>query len=336
MMLLPILLLLSALSTPDSGQTTKINGVNFVAPSKPVTEACMKPVQQLNAGWIAVNPYAFSRKGQPEVTFNHGNGHQWWGERPDGIKSCIQFAHNRGLKVMVKPHVWVAGQGWAGDFTLDNEADWQRWEQTYTAYVLSLADLAKETKADMFCVGTEFRQVTKQRPAFWKKLIQQVRSHYAGPLTYAANWDEYEGITFWPLLDYIGVDAYFPLSESETPGITELMVAWKKPARRLQAFSVKQKKSILFTEYGYRSVDHTAGKQWELPDSWKEKAPANMAAQQNAYAALYRTFWQQPWFAGGFLWKWYDDHAGAGGPQNDDYTPQRKPAEDLIRQQYSR
>lgn len=326
------LLLLSALIAPDSVSATKINGVNFVAPVKAVPASCMMPVKDLNAGWVALNPYAFVKKGQPEVTFNH-NGH-WWGERPEGIRTCIEHAHQQGLKVMVKPHVWVAGQGWAGDFTLDNEADWQRWETTYTQYVLTLADLAKAANADMFCVGTEFRQVTRQRPAYWKGLIQQVRAHYGGPLTYAANWDEYERISFWPLLDYVGVDAYFPLSESDTPGIAELMVAWKKPAKRLQAFSQKHKKSILFTEFGYRSVDRTAGKQWELPDSWNQKAPVNLVAQQNAYAALFRTFWQQPWFAGGFLWKWYEDNDKAGGPQNDDYTPQRKPAEALIRQQY--
>ena len=316
----------------DFGPTPKINGVNFVAPSKEVPAACMQALSYLNADWIALNPYAFSRKGEPTVTFNHEK--QWWGERPEGIRACIQYAHQHGLKVMVKPHVWVMGQGWAGDFTLTSEADWQQWEKTYTDYILSLADIANATNADMFCVGTEFRQTTKQRPAFWKNLIQQVRSRYAGPLTYAANWDEYEHISFWPLLDYVGVDAYFPLSERVTPTVAELKAGWQKPARRLQTFAQKQRKSILFTEYGYRSVDRTAGKQWELPDSWHEKAPANMTAQKNAYEALYQTFWQQPWFAGGFLWKWYPDYTTAGGPQNDDYTPQRKPAEAIIRQWY--
>lgn len=332
MLLLHLLWLFSAFTDYTFESVAKINGVNFVAPSEEVPESCMKAVSYVNAGWIALNPYAFSRKGEPTVTFNHEK--QWWGERPEGIRTCIQYAHRHGLKVMVKPHVWVIGQGWAGDFTLTTEADWQQWEKTYTDYVLSLADIANATHADMFCVGTEFRQATKQRPAFWKNLIQQVRSRYAGPLTYAANWDEYELISFWPLLDYVGVDAYFPLSESVTPTVAELKTAWQKPARRLQAFAQKQRKPILFAEYGYRSVDRTAGKQWELPDSWHETAPTNLTAQKNAYEALYQTFWQQPWFAGGFLWKWYPDYTTSGGPQNDDYTPQRKPAEAIIRQWY--
>lgn len=311
----------------------KINGVNFVAPSKVVPESCMAPVRQLNAGWIALNPYAFSRKGVPDVVYN--NDHQWWGERPEGIRACVQYAHKRGLKVLLKPHVWVQGQGWAGDFTLNSEPDWQRWEQTYARYIIDMAHLAKETGVEMLCVGTEFRQAVRQRPAFWKRLINDVRTHYGGPLTYAANWDEYETVSFWSQLDYIGIDAYFPLSETKTPSVAELMDKWEDRADDLKKFSQRQRKPVLFTEYGYRSVDKTAGKQWELPDSWREKAPANLTAQTNAYTALYRTFWQQPWFAGGFVWKWYDDHAKAGGSQDSDYTPQRKPAEAVIRQYYS-
>lgn len=293
----------------------------------------MLPVRQLNAGWIAINPYAFCRKGIPDVFYN--NDRQWWGERPEGVRACAQYAHKQGLKVLIKPHVWVQGQGWAGDFTLDNEADWQRWEQTYARYTLDMAYLAKETGAEMLCVGTELRQVVKQRPAFWKRLIRDVRALYGGQLTYAANWDEYETVPFWEDLDFVGVDAYFPLSEKATPTVAELMDNWEDRADDLRKFSQRHHKPILFTEYGYRSVDKTAGKQWELPDSWRQKAPANLTAQANAYTALYRTFWQQPWFAGGFIWKWYDDHAKSGGPQDSDYTPQRKPAEGIIRQYYS-
>jgi len=51
---------------------------------------------------------------------------------------------------------------------------------------------------------------------------------------------------------------------------------------------------------------------------------------------LFLTFWHQPWFAGGFVWKWYAHHPEAGGANNNDYTPQRKPAEQLIRSYYQK
>ena len=61
---------------------------------------------------------------------------------------------------------------------------------------------------DLFAVGTELKAFAKKRPEFWKQLIQKVRTVYSGPLTYAANWDEYHEISFWQDLDYIGCLLY--------------------------------------------------------------------------------------------------------------------------------
>jgi hypothetical protein len=36
------------------------------------------------------------------------------------------------------------------------------------------------------------------------------------------------------------------------------------------------------------------------------------------------------WCAGGFVWKWYAHHEASGGPNNNDYTPQNKPAQKVI------
>ena len=59
-----------------------------------------------------------------------------------------------------------------------------------------------------------------------------------------------------------------------------------------------------------------------------------MDAQKNAYTALYQVFWNEPWFDGGFLWKWYPDYPNSGGPNNNRFTPQNKPVEQIIRAQY--
>jgi hypothetical protein len=62
----------------------------------------------------------------------------------------------------------------------------------------------------------------------------------------------------------------------------------------------------------------------------------NLDAQKIAYEAIYEKFWSEEWFAGGFLWKWYDYHESAGGMNNKNYTPQNKPAEDAIRSAYEK
>ncbi len=59
-----------------------------------------------------------------------------------------------------------------------------------------------------------------------------------------------------------------------------------------------------------------------------------MDAQSVALEVLYDEFWQEDWFAGGFLWKWFHNHELAGGENNDRFTPQNKPAESLVRDFY--
>ena len=41
------------------------------------------------------------------------------------------------------------------------------------------------------------------------------------------------------------------------------------------------------------------------------------------------------WFAGGFLWKWHVNDLKAGGLTNNNYTPQNKPVESIIKNWYS-
>lgn len=87
-------------------------------------------------------------------------------------------------------------------------------------------------------------------------------------------------------------------------------------------------KPILFTEFGYRSVDFAAGNQWEL----NGKA-MNLELQQTAYRAFFNTMWKESYVADGFIWKWEFDK-NAGGVNNKKYTPQGKPALNTISETY--
>jgi hypothetical protein len=305
-----------------------INGVSVVALSRPSDHTWTEPIQQLNANWVTLMPFAFSQVGQPDIYFDRER--QWWGETSEGVRVNIQQAHTAGFKVMLKPHVWLRGQ-WIGDFTLENEADWQIWEQNYRDYILNFAKIAEEEKVDLLCIGTEMRQIVRDRPAFWKSLIPDIRQAYNGKLTYCSNWDDYTEVPFWEQLDFVGISAYFPLSETAIPNADELIRQWQPIKTTLQDFSSKMDKPILFTEYGYRSIEQVAWRSWEVE---RLKLNPNFEAQQIAYKALFDSFWAEPWFAGGFLWKWYPNHEKAGGMENSDWTPQNKTAEQVIREVY--
>jgi len=308
--------------------TTKINGVSLVNPHFEADSSHFKSLQKVNAQWVAIIPYAFSRQNDPQVYFN--NDKQWWGEREEGCEKLIQLAHISGLKVMIKPHVWMHGS-WIGDFDLKSEEDWLTWEKAYQKYILTFARQAEALNVEMFCIGTELKIATTKRPEFWVSLIQQIREVYSGKVTYAANWDNYQNISFWDQLDMIGIDAYFPILQQKSATTNELITAWTPVKGKLRAFSEKVSKPILFTEYGYQSVNGATGNHWEVAMKPDQK---NETLQANAYEALYKTFWQEPWMAGGFLWKWHlGDHKGRNAELS--FTPQDKAAEKVVFRWYS-
>ena len=51
---------------------------------------------------------------------------------------------------------------------------------------------------------------------------------------------------------------------------------------------------------------------------------------------LFDEFWNEDWFAGGFLWKWFIHHEDVGGEKDNRFTPKNKPAESVIRAHYGR
>ncbi len=316
-------------SSPAMPRQDRINGICFVAPNHPVDTSHIMPIRRVNANWIAVTPYAFTRPNDPSITFDHPR--QWHGERTEGTIQTLTKAREVGLKVMLKPHIWVRGQGWAGEYNLDSEEKWKTWEEQYTHYIMTFARIADSMNVEMLCIGTEYKIAVQQRPNYWRNLIDSIKTVYNGQLTYAANWDNYERVEFWDMLDYIGIDAYFPLDTAKNPAMNTLIKKWAPIKKSLKNWSDKHQKPILFTEYGYRSMDYTAAGHWQMDN---QQAVPNMTGQQQALKALWTTFWSEKWFAGGFLWKWHARHYKAGGTTDSHYTPQNKPAETAVKQWY--
>lgn len=311
-----------------------MNGVSFVAPSREIGSNPFMPVKMINADWVALMPFAFISEKTPEVIFDRER--QWWGEKTIGTIKTIEFAKQHNLKILLKPHVWVKNQGWTGEFKLQDEEEWLIWEKSYETYILNYAAIADSLDVDAFCIGLEFKHAVNERPNFWGNLINKVRDIYSGKITYAANWDNFKNIPFWDEIDFIGINAYFPLSSKDTPDVKELRASWNDEKQSLFELSMKHKKPIVFTEFGYRSIDKAAGNQWELEHHRRFKGQPNFEIQERAYEALFNTFWDEPWFKGGFLWKWYPDLYRNLDSQNSDYTPQKKPVEKIIRERYKK
>jgi len=252
---------------------------------------------------------------------------QWWGERPEGVAKTIDLANKNDINVLFKPQVYVGGS-WPGGLDFSDE-DWEKWEESYLEYLMPMVRMAEEKKVKIFCIGTELKMSSTKREAFWRKLIKDIRKIYSGKLTYAANWDEYKVLPFWDELDYIGIDAYFPLSDAKTPTVTELKTAWQAPVAEIERVQSKFNKPIIFTEYGYMSIDGCAGKAWEIEPK-VHATPINEQAQANAVQALHEVFSKKDYWCGGFIWKWFPEMQGHEGYPAKDYTPQGKIAEEVL------
>eukprot|EP01113_Clastostelium_recurvatum_P024649 TRINITY_DN2942_c0_g2_i1.p1 TRINITY_DN2942_c0_g2~~TRINITY_DN2942_c0_g2_i1.p1 ORF type:complete len:376 (+),score=60.77 TRINITY_DN2942_c0_g2_i1:29-1156(+) len=266
---------------------------------------------------------------------------------PDNIlEYIVGNATLLGMSVFLKPHVdpldghWRA---WIGkDFTTPEQ--WDAWFQSYTAYIIRYARWAQSHRVSSFCVGVEMISASPQE-AHFRRLIQQVRANFAGEVTYAANWGsmyqitaptapfngEIDTITWLDALDVIGIDAYYYLTTDTNPSLETLMLAWTPISTHIAQIAAQHKKEVLFTEIGFRSIDGSA----VHPGWWNNTAPYNGTQQALAYSSVFETFTQYipTWWEGVFWWSW-KPQSKAGGVGDLDFTPQNKPAQQVLQKYY--
>jgi hypothetical protein len=249
-----------------------------------------------------------------------------WTATDKALATAVAKAHELGMKVMLKPMVDPedAYTQFRGDFPGSAE-----WFESYGAFIGSYAAFAQKNNVDLFCIGCEFR-ATEKDETDWRRVIDEVKEHYMGPLTYAATFDSFQSITWWDRLDYVGIDAYFPLTSKNHPSIDELKQSWNRIANAIENWASTVKKPIIFTEIGYRSGD---GNNIE-PANWIAPLNPDPEEQLNSYSAAFQTLWNRPWFYGFYWWIW-ETNPNAGGLTDADFTPQNKPVELLLKNWYS-
>ena len=308
----------------------KINGVSFVSSNYEVEDKQVVPILDVGATWVAVIPFGFmSSKSEPLLSFD--NDWQWYGERIEGTRQMIQKMHQHGLGVLLKPQVWIGMGDYTGFVDMVTEEKWLSLESNYEQFILAFAELAEEEQVGLLSIGTEMSVFATSRPEFWRALIKKVRAVYGGRLTYAENWDTFDKVEFWDDLDFIGIDAYFPLTNGKKAGLNAIINGWEEHESVIDSVSTKFDKKVLFTEFGYRSIDNCTKEPWDYSKNEK----TNEKAQRDALKALFHVFWDKENFAGGFLWKWWPNHQSAGGKSDATFTVQNKISEQLVKTIYS-
>jgi len=244
----------------------------------------------------------------------------------ESVVHAIGACHERGMKVMLKPMVDCQDGNWRGNIKPSGD-----WFDAYQDFVAFWAQIAQEHKVESFCVGCELVK-TVSWSSSWRNIIEDVKAHYSGPLTYAANHGNEKNIDWWDELDYIGIDAYYPLTNKNSPSLSKLKSAWESRADSVKVWldSNWPGMKVAFTEVGYQSVDGTNRTPW-----WRDPSSHVMDLQEQAdcYEALLSVCRQRNWWLGAFWWNWETKPDG-GGEDDPHWTPMNKPAEDVMASYY--
>jgi Glycoside Hydrolase Family 113 len=286
-------------------------------------------LQSLGVNWVAAIPYGFMRSSDStEIRFA---GNSAFAENDQSMFALAKDAKARKMKIMMKPQIWVSHRSWPGEIDFANETDWDRWFEAYRTWILHYAQMAESMRADLLCIGTELCQTTQKKPDSWRKLIADIREVYHGPLVYAANYgSEFERITFWDALDYMGLDNYYPVRSSKNENLDDMRQAFAKQKLMLQAQVKRFGKPLIFTEIGYRAVE-TAG----MGTSEDESSAYNEQMQDACYKLAFETYWNENWFYGMYWWKWFSDPDDKGRDA-DLHSPHGRLAEKTIKIWYGK
>lgn len=270
----------------------------------------LEALPQYGINAVALMPYGWGARGKPEV---HLQGEGGW-ESDEGIEDLSRVAHAGGMKVMLKPAIWEAY-----NLEFPSAQDRTKWFDQYEVFLEHYARLAKQIHADLLCIGGEFVHLTPY-DAQWRRLIARTRELYPGPLVYAANHGtEFDTITFWDALDYIGLQEYYSLPDDLSAGAL---------VQEVETVQQKFAKPVIFTEVGFPSLEGANRQPWD--DSARRRI--SLAAQASCSQAILRAFYNKPWFEGMYWWRLETN--GSGGPDDPSHSLWNKPALEVVKRWY--
>ena len=263
----------------------------------PEMAATLDELKSLGADSFAIHPYArIMDDGAVRTRTLDDHRH---------IRVPLDWAREKGMRAMLIPHIgyWGSKFAWRGDIKFERAEEWERFFTEYERWIVEMARLAEAHGAAVFCVGLEYTHAQKFE-ARWRQIIRAVREVYKGPVTYGANWNEYEEVKFWDALDYIGVLAYFPLATKPNPSAEQVAAGWEKRCAEMSRFSRDRGgKQFLFVEVGYNDSARAALEPWAFQSGGENAA----AIQQRCLNAALSLTGKHQFLAGMFLWKWFPE-----------------------------
>ncbi|HSH56287.1 MAG TPA: hypothetical protein VK983_05720 [Candidatus Limnocylindrales bacterium] len=251
------------------------------------------------------------------------------------LAAASRYIQGKGMSVAFGVHVNPNDGQWRA---MINPDDRTSWFANYGAILNRYAVLAQDLGIDQYILGTELSSMTDpsvnaSNTENWNAMIREVRARYSGTLTYSAQHSYYKSdlmsLGFWPQLDKIGISAYYGLSNEANPSVQSVKASWDRwNNEQVRTISQRYNKPVIFTEVGYVSRDYALqdpGSAFTLGTAY------NGQIQATGYQALFEYWNEYDYMQGVSLWDWRSNPS-AGGEGDRDYTPQNKPAEQVMKQ----
>lgn len=248
------------------------------------------------------------------------------------LRSGLNYIKSKGMQSAVAIHDDPNDGQWRAHIQANDTA---AWFASYGAMVNRYGAVAQSANASQLIIGTELSSMTvSSNTDRWIRLIANVRNYFKGSLTYSAQRMGYmsdaQQLGFWPQLDKIGLSAYYGLGSDGS--VSALQSAWDRYNRQeVSVLAARYGKQVIFTEVGYVSRDNAT---IDPGSGWRLSTPVNTGLQSNAYQAFFQYWANESNLGGVFFWDWSSD-PNAGGMNDGGYTPQNKPAQDVMKKWFT-
>jgi len=291
------------------------------------SDQAIERLAALGTNAISLTPFTYMRDPSRPVQLRFSQSPNQ--ENDESVAHAARCAQRNGMVVMLKPHVWLGGS-WPGEIEMTSEDDWNQFFSYYLDWILHYALLAEMYDMDILCAGVELSRATVGNEARWIDLFERVRRVYSGALTYAANWGgEFETVSFWDALDFVGVNCYYPLSEEESAADEALLAGAARALDTIAEVADRHQRPVLITEVGFTSSPSP----WLRPYERTRGVRVDEQAQARCYEVFFQALQGRESIAGLYWWKW-PSFLGYGGPAHAGFTPNRKAAERVIEKWY--
>jgi hypothetical protein len=256
---------------------------------------------------------------------------------PALMRYAVEQAAALGLRVVLTPHLDSDYGAWRGDIQIPDTLVVE-FELAYRdIFLLPYIAIARDVPGTVLCLGKELYRVTQNPalgPAFWLRMLEYARAvGFTGPCTYGANWgfnpadaEYYLMRPAWPALDYIGISAYFPLSNVPDPAVDQLTEGWHirpytwapSPFDAVTQLAEETETPVVFLEIGYGNYTGATAAPYQNPPA---DAVRNDALLLRCAQAARIVWWPVPAFKGWCWWEVADPTlAPALGPISDDLS----------------